>query len=85
MDILLTPHCFNTSNFSFVILSGLPASTVNSFTVEKSQSSLILFMILSNCIAESVFGVPPPIYTVVRTLFLIIVHAYSISLINASI
>ena len=46
---------FNTSSFSFVMVSGLPASTVNSLTGYVSS-----LKILSRSFALSAVGVPPP-------------------------
>ena len=68
MEILETFCFFKVINLSLVMLSGLPASTVNSFTLLKSKLSFNAFINLSNCAGSSVVGVPPPIYTELSSL-----------------
>ena len=48
MEIRVIPHLRSTSNFSLVMLSGLPASTVNSRQSDKSKLHLILRIRRSN-------------------------------------
>ena len=62
MLILFTPPCFASYNLSFVIVSGLPASRVNSFIFEKSKFSFNLSNIAFKWCGSRVVGVPPPIY-----------------------
>ena len=63
-EMRVTGYLRITSSFSRVILSGLPASTVNSSTCSKSKFSRIVPSSRSSWSASSVVGVPPPIYTV---------------------
>ena len=67
IEILETLCFFNVLSFSSVILSGRPASTVNSLTVLKSKFSLRLVINLSIWSGSNVVGVPPPIYTVLSS------------------
>ena len=48
MEIRVISHFFNVSNFSRVILSGLPASTVNSLQSDRSKLQRILRIRRSN-------------------------------------
>ena len=64
MEILVTPCFLSTANFSSVMLSGRPASTVNSFTWSNGNVSFSLVISASSCEALSDVGVPPPKYTV---------------------
>ena len=60
-------HVFLTLASCTVTLSGLPASTVSSFTVLMSKSASSSLSSLSSCSGSSVVGVPPPKYTVSRS------------------
>ena len=60
MLILPTPQRLMAANFSGVTVSGLPASTVNSLISLMSKYAVVAVRTLSNCSAESVVGVPPP-------------------------
>ena len=55
------PSSFNTLSFSSVMLSGRPASTVNSATSSTGNTDFIFCMSWRNCSADKVVGVPPPI------------------------
>ena len=69
MLILPTPFFARDMSLSSVTVSGRPASTVNSLAGERSKLSRTSFRSSSSCSAESVVGVPPPIYTVSMTSF----------------
>ena len=58
------PAALRARSFSFVTVSGLPASTVYSLSVLKSKLFSTAANSLVKCSAESVVGVPPPKYTV---------------------
>ena len=60
MEMRVTPWRFNTSSFSRVMLSGLPASTVNSRTPDRSKRRSTSQITRSRCSAERAVGVPPP-------------------------
>ena len=60
MEIRLMPWEAKTFNFSSVMLSGRPASTVNSRTFFVSNSCSNLHKIASMSSAGSEVGVPPP-------------------------
>ena len=60
MEILVMSHFFNVSNFSLVMLSGRPASTVNSRQCDRSKLHRILRISRSSWYGSSVVGVPPP-------------------------
>ena len=68
--ILLTPCFLRTSKISLFIVSGLPASTVNSFILLKSNSLNNPFIKVSISSGDKVVGVPPPIYKVSISLLL---------------
>ena len=61
IEIRVTGYFRITFSFSFVILSGRPASTVNSCTVSIEKLCSIHESRRSNCPADNVVGVPPPI------------------------
>ena len=54
------PWARSTFSFSAVIVSGRPASTVNSRTEERSKLLSSAVQTSSSCWADSVVGVPPP-------------------------
>ena len=60
----LTPCFFIIKSFSFVIVSGRPASTVYSMHFDLSTYLSIIVSNLSNAFSSSDVGVPPPIYKV---------------------
>ena len=64
----VTPNSFKALSLSLVMLSARPASTVNSFTWEKSKEALTFDSSLLSSSGSSVVGVPPPIYTLSRIL-----------------
>ena len=64
MLILEAPIRFITSSFSFVTVSGLPASTVYSATLCTGKFSATADIISSSCSAVTDVGVPPPMYIV---------------------
>jgi len=64
MLILSQPPSRIASSFSRVIVSGLPASIVNSRHFFISKEAFIAVISFVSCSAEKVVGVPPPIYTV---------------------
>ena len=61
IDILVTPCLFIDNSFSFVIVSGLPASTVYSISVSLYTYSSIIVSNLSKSSLLKEVGVPPPI------------------------
>ena len=61
-EIRLTPASFKTRSFSRVMLSGRPASTVNSRSPAGVGFSISMSTFSSS--AESAVGVPPPMYIV---------------------
>lgn len=63
MLILVTPRGRIAFSLSIVMVSGRPASTVNSRQVLISNAQVMVSIKRANCSAESVVGVPPPIYT----------------------
>ncbi len=83
-DILPVPCLRSTFNFSSVILSGLPASTVNSTLLSTGKYLCNASKSLESCHSFSATGVPPPIYTLDSFLSLNICDEYSISLNSAS-
>ena len=58
--IRVTGCARSTSSFSFVMLSGRPASTVNSIACDRSKSSSTAHRRRSICRGVRVVGVPPP-------------------------
>ena len=66
MLMRVTPPACRAASFSRVMVSGRPASTVNSEHREKSNCSRIFPQRAASWGAESVVGVPPPIYTAQR-------------------
>ena len=58
-----TPCSFRAASFSLVMVSGRPASTVNSPQREKSNTPFIFPHRTASCSAVRVVGVPPPMYT----------------------
>jgi hypothetical protein len=58
-----TPCARSTRRRSGVMVSGRPASTVYSRRAERSNSRASTAHSRSSCCAESVVGVPPPIYS----------------------
>ena len=64
MEILEIPCLRSTSSFSLSILSGLPASTVNSSRRDRSNLCSSADRSRSICIGSNVVGVPPPMYIV---------------------
>ena len=67
-EIRVTPNSFSTRSLSAVMLSARPASTVNSFTCEKSKVFRSRERSRSSWSGSSVVGVPPPMYTLSSTL-----------------
>ena len=65
-EILVTGCLLIAISFSLVILSGLPASTVYSFTCSTGKHASIWPSSRSSCSGSRVVGVPPPIYMVSR-------------------
>ncbi len=64
MLIRSTLFSFKAKRRSLSIVSGRPASTVNSRQVSILKLSFTVLSTLSSCSALSVVGVPPPKYTV---------------------
>ena len=60
IDILVMPSSLSIRSLSSVMLSGLPASTVNSLTPLMSKLSLTQRISSRSCPAETDVGVPPP-------------------------
>ena len=60
MEILEIPWARRVFSLSSVMLSGRPASTVNSFTEERSNRSSIRVRMASSSSAFKAVGVPPP-------------------------
>ena len=56
-----TPFFLRTASFSAVMVSGLPASTVRSTALARSNFSFSRPSSRSICSAVKVVGVPPPI------------------------
>lgn len=59
-DTRVTPWAFKTANFSAVMVSGRPASTVRSPQREVSKDCSKAVSTRSSWSAASVVGVPPP-------------------------
>ena len=63
MLMRLMPASRKARSFSWVMVSGRPASTVNSPQREKSNTWRIFPHRAESCRALRVVGVPPPMYT----------------------
>ena len=62
----LMPASRRARSFSPVMVSGRPASTVNSVQRERSNTWRIFPHRVESCRADKVVGVPPPMYTEIR-------------------
>ena len=85
--LILSAPPFNIAvSLSLSIVSGLPASTVNSLHFVISKLLCTVSMSFSSCRALSVVGVPPPIYTLssCKSHSFAIFAVYSISLQSSS-
>ena len=63
MEILVTPCVFMLRSLPSVMLSGRPASTVNSFDCSIGRYFSVIAIKRSNCSSDNDVGVPPPTYT----------------------
>ena len=59
-DLVFTDPARMAASFSGVMVSGLPASTVNSRQPDRSKWVCTAFSKVFSCPASSVVGVPPP-------------------------